>query len=80
MRKTKTLFKLYHFRKGKEVEVVVDHITKTYSFFLDGLFIRASFRDVSLTKLKGLIATKTAEDLEWFAMFDRLKELTEVNK
>lgn len=69
------MFKIYPFRKGKEVELVIDHITKTYSFFLDGLFIRASFRDVSLTKLKDLIASKTAEDLEWFAMFDRLHEL-----
>ena len=75
MRKTETLFKLYPFRKGKEVEVVVDQITKTYSFFLEGLFIRASFSDVSLVKLKSLIEKETAEDLQWFAMFDRLKEL-----
>ena len=75
MRKTKTLFKLYPFRNGKEVEVVVNQTTRTYSFFLEGLFIRASFRDVSIPRLKYLIESKTAEDLEWAAMFDRLNEL-----
>ena len=75
MEAKQTLFKLYPLRKGKEVEVVVDHISKTYSFFLEGLFIRASFKDVKFSALKELIETEEPETLEWFSMFDRLNEL-----
>ena len=75
MEAKQTLFKLYPLRKGKEVEVVVDHITKTYSFFLEGLFVRASFKDIKFSVLKELLETEEPEALAWFAMFDMLNTI-----